>query len=329
MAMNDRWNVRPGQEAAARLLASAIAHGRLAHAYLFVGPPESGPSVLALKLAQVLNCEHDVERPCQRCASCRRISAGNFAGLVTIVPEQGTLRLAQVRQLQHTLSLRRHEGRYRVCVIEQAEAMSLEAANSLLKLLEDPPDHTVLVLTTSHPDGLTETIRSRCQRLRLTSPPPEFVAAELMASGQLTREEAEQLARIGQDSPAVVRAHELGTSVTELAQSVARDLLGIRDTDPLELAERWEARGKEAVGLALELAIDLLRGAILLSTGCLDRPPAGAGAARALEQRASGPGLAAAIRALVRTKDYVERTVNTRLALDCMFLELREVIGSA
>ena len=163
------WSVI-GQEQAVVLLQSDLKAGRAARGYLLVGPEHVGKMTLALDLACALNCEGE-EAPC---GQCQRIREGKHADVRTIVrlrdEERSDKRLKleitidQIRELQHDASLQPFEGRYRVFIITEAHRLNVEAANCLLKVLEEPPAHTVLVLLTTNEGAVLPTIRSRCQR---------------------------------------------------------------------------------------------------------------------------------------------------------------------
>ena len=166
-----------GQDRAVSLLQRSLETGTLAHAYLFIGPPHVGKMTLALNLTQALNCEA-AERPCGECASCQKIASANHADVQVIGLNQNgdsaeaklrtEIGIDQIRQLQHSASLPPFEGSYKVFIIDGAEVLSIEAANCLLKTLEEPVDKVVFILLTTDVGLLPATVTSRCQRLELT-----------------------------------------------------------------------------------------------------------------------------------------------------------------
>lgn len=164
-----------GHDRAVKSLKRGLEIGRTSHAYLFAGPAHVGKMTLAMDLAMALNCL-DSDRPCGECPQCRRIVGGLHAdvrvsGLESEEGPQGRWRVAigidQVREVRKDASLKPFEGCYRVFIFDGAEQLSEEAANSLLKLLEEPPEQVILVLLTSDLGALPATIVSRCQLLEL------------------------------------------------------------------------------------------------------------------------------------------------------------------
>lgn len=188
------WDITGHQWAVEQLRAS-IQAGSDAHAYLISGPPGIGKALLALRIAQALNCESSPGDPCLNCRTCRRIAHGNHpdvrlasmerqaAGLkAEEAARQKELKIATVREWQRDIALRPYEGRRRVLMLHDAERLSEEAANAMLKTLEEPPPHATLILVASSTD-LLPTIVSRCRVLRLRPLPRQQVTEALMARG--------------------------------------------------------------------------------------------------------------------------------------------------
>jgi len=196
------WQIR-GQQHLVRALETVIRLERLSHAYMLVGHPHVGKSTLALDLARAVNCLDPQERPCGQCQQCLRISASQHADVRVIglrqqeeSPSRKEIGIDTVREVQHQASLKPYEGRYRVFIFDGAEHLSEEAANALLKTLEEPPPQVLMILLTSLEESLLPTIRSRCQRLELRSLPKEEVIWELVHSHNVPQQEAEELARL-------------------------------------------------------------------------------------------------------------------------------------
>ena len=145
-------------------LEKAARERRLAHLLLFHGESLLYQREVALRLAQILNCSQPIaEGPCQVCASCRKILNGNHPDILWLKPLKTTIGIEQVLKWQEKIYLKHHEGIYKVSIIEHAEALTIPAANSLLKVIEEPPERTVIILSADNAEGVLPTIHSRAQ----------------------------------------------------------------------------------------------------------------------------------------------------------------------
>lgn len=152
-----------GHERQKNILRRALKQQRIAHAYLFSGPDGIGKRLVALAFARALLCERG--QGCGSCSACRKVDHNNHPDIHLLDSDGANLKIDQIRALQQQLSLRPLEGRYKICLIDSAEKMTLGAANALLKTLEEPRPDTLLILLTDQPEQLIATIRSRCQQL--------------------------------------------------------------------------------------------------------------------------------------------------------------------
>jgi DNA polymerase-3 subunit delta' len=155
-----------GQDHAVALLLRAVAAGRVPHAYLFDGPPGVGKRSAAIGLGLALACPVAPGQGCGTCDVCRRILGGNHPDVRVIVPATAQILIDQAQEIVQLASGRPHEAPARVIVLDEADRLNPNAANCLLKTLEEPFPGTHLVLVTTAPDRLLPTIRSRTQRVR-------------------------------------------------------------------------------------------------------------------------------------------------------------------
>ena len=153
-------------------LYNAIETGRVAGAYLFVGMEGLGKEKVALDFAQSINCldyQHNSNQEeggaCQQCLSCKKTRAGNHPDFAIIRPDGNHLKIDQIRSIQSQIVFRPLEGKRKIYLLTEVEKMNLEAANCLLKTLEEPPAESTLILVANNMDALLPTIRSRCQIL--------------------------------------------------------------------------------------------------------------------------------------------------------------------
>lgn len=192
------WKIS-GHEWAAHLLQEHIASGDVRHAYLFTGPPGVGKRTLTLQFAQALNC---LKPPapgafCGECRACRQMAAMQHPDLAVVQAEKegGVLKVEQVRDLQHVLSLSPYEARYRVALLLRFHEANANAQNALLKTLEEAPRQVILLVTADSAESLLPTIVSRCEVLRLRPMPLERLQAELEGAA-LGKEDSRILAHI-------------------------------------------------------------------------------------------------------------------------------------
>lgn len=168
--MNNNWNLI-GHEWAVDMLKKHMINDTTRHAYLFAGPPGLGRRTLALRFAQALNCQKPVEPgvPCGECRDCKQIAAMQHADLSVVQAESegGTLKVDQIREARRTLVLKPYQARFRVALFLRFHEANDNAANALLKTLEEAPSYAVLILTADNPEQLLPTIVSRCEVLRL------------------------------------------------------------------------------------------------------------------------------------------------------------------
>lgn len=190
-----------GQERAIGFLKGVMARGKIPHAYLFAGIAGIGKTTAALALTQAINCKEQVnDEACGQCQTCRQVRSGNFPDLVFIEPDRQNIKIEQIRGLNRTLSFKPISGRYRVSIIRQAEVMTDEAANSLLKTLEEPPQNNILILNVTEPLALFPTIVSRCQKVLFQPIPVRAIVDWLVDNQSLEEDKAHVLAKISEGS---------------------------------------------------------------------------------------------------------------------------------
>lgn len=191
----------PGQMRAKRFLKQLIQTGQIPHALLFSGMAGIGKAYLAKEFAKVLNClEPAAADSCDRCASCRKIGGGLHPDLLWITSEGMFIKLDQVRDLRKRIQYRPFEGAYRVIVMEDAQKLREEAANALLKILEEPPKKHIFILLTLEPQMLLPTMVSRCCHVRFQPLEDTLIEQQLIRTCQLQPTRAHEIARLAEGS---------------------------------------------------------------------------------------------------------------------------------
>jgi len=212
-----------GHAKAKSLLQEAAANNKIGHAYLFRGPDGVGKKTAAQMFAAYLNCQNPGEGDaCCRCASCRKYISGNHPDLIHIAPDGAAIKIGQVRELKHQLSFPPLEADVRVVILEDIHTMRREAANSLLKTLEEPAPDNLFILTADQTGEILPTIISRCQIIPFGALDHEDMAGVLMREKGIKKTEALTLASVAEGS--------LGRAILLLEQ----DLLAFRQ----EVVER-------------------------------------------------------------------------------------------
>jgi DNA polymerase-3 subunit delta' len=218
--------------------------GRLPHALLITGQDGVGKRLLADRLAALLLCERpdDQGNACGQCAACAWLRAGTHPDLTLLNPDEPgkAIKIDQVRALSVELGMTSHAGRYKVAVIAPADALNVNAANSLLKTLEEPTPSTLLILLTASPGRLPATVRSRCQHLRISAPHLEEALAWLQTSRGIDRTDAERCLQIAGGAP-LAAAELAGSDALVLRDQRLAELSAIFNgqLDPLRAASGW------------------------------------------------------------------------------------------
>ena len=327
-----------GQDRAVTLLQRNLERGAVAHAYLLVGPPHVGKMTLALELAQALNCEA-AEPPCGECDPCQKVASGKHADVQVIGLDTGgnsndkprtEISIEQVRDMQHSSSLPPFEGKYKVFIIDGAELMSNEAANCLLKTLEEPSEGVIFILLTANDSVLPSTVVSRCQRLELHPLPTSQVETALGERRGLESAKTELLSRLchGRLGWALTAADD--DSLLERRDQLIEKLLEVIRGDNeqrfdyvAQLAAQF-SQSRLSVQEVLDLWLDWWRDLLLIKLGSSDTITNIDHEAELAEmgQGYSLPQIRAFINSIQAAGEQLGQNANPRLVLEVLMLSI-------
>lgn len=316
-----------GHDRIIEVLRRSLRNGKTAHSYLFEGVPGCGRKKTAVTLIQALFCTALPDDACGVCPSCRKIDSGNHPDihLIAPLPDKRDISIEQLREMQHILALRPYEAPRKVCIIDPAERMSVSAANSLLKTLEEPPGNALIILLTENAGMLLSTVRSRCQLIRFAPLSPEHLLTLLersgmapetaalvapMSGGSLKKaQELDNEALIVRREAVLSRLEQLNLNRIASVFDAAEELSGNRDTT-LEL---------------LDMLLSFFRDAVHLGAGSGDivnrsvRP-----AIESIATRRSFPRNMELLERIHETRRDVQRNANPKLALDHLFMAIAD-----
>ncbi len=320
-----------GQDRAVAWLERSLKQGRVSHAYLFLGPPHVGKGTLALSFAQALNCQ-DSNPPCGQCPSCHRIATAKHSDVqfTRLLKDAQEIGIDQIKDLQQSASLPPYEGKRKVFIIDEADRMSQEASNCLLKTLEEPPAHVVIILTASAEDKLLPTVISRCQRIELKPVPSKVIEQALVQRDGMEALAAKRLARLSDGCPGLAFSPEAREDLLtgrpqRLAELIALEKVGNaeRFTFAGKLANQFSKR-RASLEEELKLWSSWWRDLLLAKTG-QDGSIVNVDLADELKSRAGSLSLAQIsgfLSGLNQAMRQLEQNANPRLVLEVLMLDL-------
>ena len=329
MNLQANWGMI-GHEWAVKLLKNHIAQKQTRHAYLFTGPQGIGKRTLGLKFTQAVNCPNSTPDalPCEKCITCKRIQDMVYPDLNVVQAEQvgGVLKVEQIRELQHSLSLAPYEGKYRIALLLRFEEAHISASNALLKTLEEPNPQVILILTAESPELLLPTIVSRCEIIRLRPASIDSLTSALHEHMDVPQADARFLAHIANGRPGLaVKLHNHPDQLEKRLEVIEElcSLLNASRVDRFEYAQGL-ANDKEAARITLQTWVIFWRD-ILLKTTTSTAPLTNLDQETKIEAIASQLDTKTTyevIKEIETTLDLMDRNVNLRLAIEVMLLKL-------
>lgn len=291
--------------------------GRMGHAYLFTGPHGAGKMQTALAVAQLVNCEDVPGAPCGVCVSCRKIASGNHPDIhiLALLEEENTIKIEQTQQMIQRTAFKAYEAEVKVFIIRGADLLTRDAANSLLKTLEEPAPNTLMLLTTAVPEACLDTIKSRCHVIPFFPHPLNRVAQALWEEG------------VAQDTAAFLAFYTDGC--LGRARQLAKEDMGLRKNQWINeffLSGNNEdflkglASDRPSALEALTALLAFVRDAVLLKSGAAPADCAHQDRLRDIKLLAQRPlqELSAMAGQIVRARKLINENLNAKMALSLL-----------
>jgi DNA polymerase-3 subunit delta' len=328
--MTSNWNLI-GHEWAVDMLKKHAINGPR-HAYLFAGPPGLGRRTLALRFAQALNCQTPVDAgiPCRQCRDCKQIQAMQHADLTVVQAEYegGIIKVDQIRDARRMLTLKPYMAKYRVALFLRFQEANDNAANALLKTLEEAPSYAVLILTADNPEQLLPTIVSRCEVLRLRPLSNEVVQRELETRG-LETDRAKLIAHISSGRFGYALQLVEDTTLLEKREEQLNDLqrlVAATRVEKFAYADKL-ARDKDSMRHTILTWLSYWRD-VMLRAAQAETPLTNLDRNMEIESLAGRMNLSSARNVVAQLEDALEkmeRNVNPRLLAEVVLLDLPRV----
>ncbi|WP_371376273.1 DNA polymerase III subunit delta' [Sporomusa aerivorans] len=324
------WDEIIGHQQVVAMVKAMLSSGNLPHALLFTGPLGVGKSLIAQILAAGILCSSDYDKPCGHCQSCMQFNRGAHPDFILVRPDGANIKIDQIRLLQHFAALSPAISHGRVCLIEDTELMTVQAANSLLKLLEEPPPGFVFILVAGTSKPLLPTILSRCRKISFQQLPADVLAQALVNQGY-SSDAAVVAARLsgGRMGKALslIKAEglESRTTAVELINCLYnRDRMAV-----WEQAARLESLDNKDIVIVLEFVLYLLRDVLLVAGRYDEQLIYNIDLESKLAAWAGIWSENACMAALSAVRDTIRAiggNANTRLALEELLIKLRDLV---
>lgn len=329
MGMN--WDTVIGHNDAVTILKAMLASGNIPHAVLLTGPAGIGKSLVAKLVAAGILCSGGGVKPCGHCSACLQYKKGAHPDFTLVAPEGATIKIDQIRALQHFAALAPAAGSGRVCLIEDAELMTVQAANSLLKLLEEPPPGFVFILVAGTVKPLLPTILSRCRQTQFYPLSASLLEQALVDKGY-TPEASAVAARLsgGRMGKALSLLAPDGLAFRDRAVALITSLENRDMMSVWEQTTKLDSLDAKSVIIVLEFFLYLLRDIMLVAGGYNEQLIYNIDLGSQLADWALNWPEARSIEALTAVKHTIRvigANANTRLALEELLIKLKDSPG--
>lgn len=320
-----------GHEEIIRHLQNAVAMDKVSHSYIFCGEEGAGKKLLANLFAMTLQCEERKIEPCLQCTSCKKALRKNHPDIITITHEKpGTVGIEDIReQLIGDVSIKPYESKYKIYLVSDAEKLTVQAQNALLKTIEEPPSYAVILLLTNNISALLPTILSRCVVLNLKAVGDNIVKTYLMERLHIPDYQADMSVSFAQGNVGKAKQISSSEEFKEMTEHALQILKYAQDMELYELVDAIKRLTvkKDSIYEYLDLFLLWFRDVLLFKAtreidGLAFRQEINYIKERA--RKSSYEGLEEIIKAIEKAKVRLKANVNFELAMELLFLTIRE-----
>lgn len=320
-----------GQEQMIAHMKNAIQMNKVSHAYIINGEKGSGKKLLAGIFAQTLQCRERGTEPCMECQSCKQAQSGNQPDIIRVVHEKpNTISVEDIRgQLNGDIQIKPYSSPYKIYIVDEAEKLSVQAQNALLKTIEEPPAYAVILLLTANAGMLLPTIQSRCVRLDLKPVPSDLVKHYLMEQIEIPEYRADICVAFAQGNVGKAKRLAMSDSFSEMLDHALHLVKYISEMEVSDLIEDLKKINtyKMEIGDYLDLLTVWYRD-VLMFKATRDADSLifsdELNAIREKAQHSSYEGLDHIIKALEKAKIRLNANVNFDLAMELLLLTMKE-----
>lgn len=320
-----------GHEQTIAHMKSAIEANKVSHAYLLAGEKGSGKKMLAGIFARTLQCEAHGSEPCGKCHSCIQAESGNQPDIIYVTHEKpGSISVDDIRgQVNGDIQIKPYSSPYKIYIIDEAEKLTQQAQNALLKTIEEPPAYAIIMLLTANEGMLLPTIKSRCVTLTMKPVPLPLIRQYLMEELQIPDYRADICAAFSQGNVGKARRLALSDSFGEMLEHALHMVKYISEMEPSDLVE--DLKKINTYKMDIQDYLDLLtvwyRDVLMFKATCDANNLVFSNELNSIRDKAkdsSYEGLECIIKALEKAKVRLNANVNFDMAMELLLLTMKE-----